>query len=452
MRRDARNTLTAVFENGVEVGRYDYDYNLMRIRRTTANENIEYVLDDKHILNELDASGNSIRRYHYGTKVLAVTESAGTSYILNDGIGSASDFWTSTGTLAKSRQYDAWGNFRNGTAPAAGEAKVAYTGHQYDPETGWVYAKARYYDPELGIFLSRDAHEGNIGNAPSLHRFTYAAGNPLKYWDADGHALNLITAAVGAGIGLVAGVGISVAVQAMTGDGEINWKKAAAAGVGGMVSGGIAGLTMGGSLLAQAGATVGGGVVGGQVTRTMLGEKTTAGDVATDALVSGVTFGLMKGASAFYRSFSSSGKMDTAIKELEKEFTVAEKAAEKAGQKYVRIAGSSEGVKVEVEPGGSAGGGGSGSRRLPLENVRESPSMAGQESENGCGWACLRELARREGKDFTEAEIRAAGGGLGDNPARADQLALAAKEIGLTGDNVGGALPNASVADRFQTS
>jgi RHS repeat-associated protein len=190
VRRDARNTLTAVYENGVEQGRYDYDRNLIRVRRTTASENVEYVLDDKHVLNELDGSQAgkpSIRRYHYGTKVLAVTESAGTSYILNDGIGSASDFWSSTGTLAKSRQYDAWGGFRNGTAPAAGEAKVAYTGHQYDPETGWVYAKARYYDSGLGVFLSRDSYEGEIEEAPSLHRFMYARDNPLSYWDPEGY-------------------------------------------------------------------------------------------------------------------------------------------------------------------------------------------------------------------------------------------------------------------------
>jgi RHS repeat-associated protein len=187
--RDARNTLTAVYENGVEVGRYDYDRNLIRVRRTTQSENVEYVLDDKHVLNELDGSQAgkpSIRRYHYGTKVLAVTESASTSYVLNDGIGSASDFWSSTGTLAKSRQYDAWGGFRNGSAPAVGEAKVAHTGHQYDPETGWVYAKARYYDSGLGVFLSRDPYEGEIGDAPSLHRYMYAEDNPLRFYDPTG--------------------------------------------------------------------------------------------------------------------------------------------------------------------------------------------------------------------------------------------------------------------------
>jgi RHS repeat-associated protein len=121
--------------------------------------------------------------------VLAVTESGSTPlYVLNDGIGSASDFWSASGTLAKSRQYDAWGGLRNGTAPGAGDAKVAYTGHQYDPETGWVYAKARYYDSGLGVFLSRDSYEGEIADGPSLHRFMYAEDNPLRFYDPDGYA------------------------------------------------------------------------------------------------------------------------------------------------------------------------------------------------------------------------------------------------------------------------
>jgi hypothetical protein len=48
------------------------------------------------------------------------------------------------------RKYDAWGQYRNDTAPLSNEPKLGFTGHQYDPETGLVYARARYYDPDLG--------------------------------------------------------------------------------------------------------------------------------------------------------------------------------------------------------------------------------------------------------------------------------------------------------------
>src|SRR5512146_1184278 len=87
------------------------------------------------------------------------------------------------------RKYDAWGQYRNDTAPLASEPKLGFTGHQYDPETGLVYARARYYDPEMGRFLSRDSYEGSLSEAPSLHRFAYAWMNPLRYWDRSGHAV-----------------------------------------------------------------------------------------------------------------------------------------------------------------------------------------------------------------------------------------------------------------------
>ncbi len=166
---DARNTLTSVRDgSGKILGTYDYDYKGIRVWRNTQSESIDYVLDDRSVLQELDASKSGspqIRRYHHGTNVLAVTESpgtafvSGTSFIVSDGMGSASDFWSSSGTLARARQFDAWGGYRNASAPASGEPKAGYTGHQYDPETGWVYARARYYDSTLGIFLSRDPYQ-----------------------------------------------------------------------------------------------------------------------------------------------------------------------------------------------------------------------------------------------------------------------------------------------------
>jgi len=55
-----------------------------------------------------------------------------------------------------------------------------------DRETGLYYAKARYYDPELGIFLTQDPFEGQIQTPPSLHRYLYAYQNPTVYLDPTG--------------------------------------------------------------------------------------------------------------------------------------------------------------------------------------------------------------------------------------------------------------------------
>ncbi|NBD09932.1 RHS repeat protein [Corallococcus sp. c25j21] len=189
---DIRNTLTAVYDNGQEVGRYDYDNNLQRTKRKAASEDVAYVLDDGFVLQELDgaqATHPSKRRYHYGGGPLAVSEvtSAATNFLGTDALGSVTDALSTSGAVTAARQYDAWGNPRSGTAPTVSDFKLGYTGHQYDVETGLTYARARYYDSELGRFLSRDSHEGMLDVAQSLHRYVYAASNPLRYSDFSGH-------------------------------------------------------------------------------------------------------------------------------------------------------------------------------------------------------------------------------------------------------------------------
>ncbi|WP_240358738.1 RHS repeat domain-containing protein [Myxococcus vastator] len=192
---DIRNTLTAVYDNGQEVGRYDYDINLQRMRRSTSTENVEYVVDSGFVLQELNASltgSPTYRRYHYGVGPLAVADGgagAGATlrFLGSDGLGSVSDATSASGEMVAARKYDAWGNHRDDTHPSAGEFKIGYTGHQFDVETGFTYARARYYDSELGRFVSRDSYGGQLDDAPSLHRYAYANGNPLRFVDPTGH-------------------------------------------------------------------------------------------------------------------------------------------------------------------------------------------------------------------------------------------------------------------------
>ena len=56
-----------------------------------------------------------------------------------------------------------------------------------DRETGLLYAKARFYDPDAGIFLSEGAFEGDEMIAPSLHRYIYVYQNPTVFIDLDGN-------------------------------------------------------------------------------------------------------------------------------------------------------------------------------------------------------------------------------------------------------------------------
>lgn len=58
-----------------------------------------------------------------------------------------------------------------------------FNGKELDEETGYYYYGARYYTPEVGIWLSVDPLSDKY---PSLSPFMYCAGNPVIYIDPDG--------------------------------------------------------------------------------------------------------------------------------------------------------------------------------------------------------------------------------------------------------------------------
>ena len=57
----------------------------------------------------------------------------------------------------------------------------------WDSEAGLQYLRARYYDPEIGRFLTRDSITGVIENPLSQNRYTYDWNNPVNYTDPSGH-------------------------------------------------------------------------------------------------------------------------------------------------------------------------------------------------------------------------------------------------------------------------
>jgi RHS repeat-associated protein len=64
-----------------------------------------------------------------------------------------------------------------------------YTGHVNDPATGLVYMQQRYYDPDIGRFISPDPVAPTPGNTFNFGRYTYANDNPIRNIDPDGRAV-----------------------------------------------------------------------------------------------------------------------------------------------------------------------------------------------------------------------------------------------------------------------
>jgi RHS repeat-associated protein len=76
-------------------------------------------------------------------------------------------------------------------------------GEQFDPNLGWYYLRARYYDPSAGRFATMDSWRGSNTDPASLHKYVYTRSEPVNRVDPSGLADTLIsqgTAIAAAGI------------------------------------------------------------------------------------------------------------------------------------------------------------------------------------------------------------------------------------------------------------
>jgi len=235
-----------------------------------------------------------------------------------DHVGSTSYVTDVDGELYEHVQYfpsgEPWVDQRSNTE----RLPYLFSGKELDQETGLSYFGARYYDPRVGLWASSDPAAttyldgstglGGVFLPVNLASYAYAGHNPQKYTDPDGRAINLVAAGIGAAAGTLIGGGVELGRQLWKGD-TVNWKRVGASAAGGFVAGGLAGLTGGATLVANAGVNLAaqgamagvGSAAGGTVTRTLLGEKTTAGDLVQDGVVGVATFGVMKGAGALWQ-------------------------------------------------------------------------------------------------------------------------------------------------------
>jgi RHS repeat-associated protein len=112
--------------------------------------------------------------YAGGTRPLAQYADGAWTYFLPDGLGSVRQEVNVAGEVQAVRSFDPYGNVLDGD----GGTPFGYTGEQYDAYTELMFLRARYMQPKLGMFLSRDPWEGNPSRPNTLHAFSYAANNP----------------------------------------------------------------------------------------------------------------------------------------------------------------------------------------------------------------------------------------------------------------------------------
>lgn len=187
---DALDRLITAQVPGSSAAAYTYDPSGQRVRQTVGSDTTNYLWDELSaygdVVRETNGTGTELASYTLaGSQLLGQTRSGVTSYYLSDGQGSTRALLNGTGDLTDTYDYTAFGEIYNQTGSTLNS--YLYTGQQFDSLTGLYSLRARYYDPGLGRFVSRDTYPINYRNPIELNRYGYTANNPINRYDPTGN-------------------------------------------------------------------------------------------------------------------------------------------------------------------------------------------------------------------------------------------------------------------------
>jgi len=187
--KDGKTWHFAYDADGMRTGRlygntyYKYAYNGGQLSWMVIDKNLINNVVDYTLRFTYDASGAPVSVTYNGVLYYYVTNLQGDVVAILD----------STGATVVTYSYDAWGKLLSTTDTTDENLgyhnPLRYRGYVYDNETGLYYLQSRYYNPEIGRFISADSPDylGADGALTSYNLFAYCGNNPVMGYDPSGH-------------------------------------------------------------------------------------------------------------------------------------------------------------------------------------------------------------------------------------------------------------------------
>lgn len=191
---DINDNLTGIKKNDVTI--FEAIYDAMGERVLTKELNSDGTLESKYRLNDVSFEDTQVLSVYndssktnliYGNERTVELSTGTESIFITDEkesvlgrIGEENVFYTPFGDNEDTNFIDT--------------QKALITGFGFDGEwkdsTGLYYLRARYYDPNAGVFLSEDSVSGDIESAISLNGYSFVENDPVNYTDPSGNTRN----------------------------------------------------------------------------------------------------------------------------------------------------------------------------------------------------------------------------------------------------------------------
>jgi RHS repeat-associated protein len=151
----------------------------------------QYSLGGQQTYIQSDRTGNKEENIYLAGSIVATRVwNAATSYTAKfhhtDALGSPVAVTNQAGTVIERNDYEPYGT----VIGKPNYQGIGYTGHVQDAATGLTYMQQRYYDPQVGLFLSVDPVTAYSNPVGMFNRYRYANNNPYVFTDPDGRAPN----------------------------------------------------------------------------------------------------------------------------------------------------------------------------------------------------------------------------------------------------------------------
>ena len=144
---------------------------------------MNYLYDGPSLIEEVDLSVNLLARYTqsaWADQPLAELRSSTISYYEQDGLTSVTSLSSSAGALADTYTNDSYAKITSSTGTVTNTFQ--YTAHEVDSETGLYEYRARYYDHNIGRFVSEDP----MRFAGGADFYSYVRNSPVNFRDPSG--------------------------------------------------------------------------------------------------------------------------------------------------------------------------------------------------------------------------------------------------------------------------